>query len=82
MHFIKQLISVILVPVKLLSDYFFLRLLNASFAIGMIICFRHLTLPALPQGLQIMADLGFQNKSPLLLPISNNGNCMRGIMEK
>ena len=46
------------------------------------LCFcRHLNIPNLPQGLQIMADRGFQNRAPLLLPVDNNGQAIRGAME-
>ena len=34
--------------------------------------FRNVTVP-LPEGLQIMGDQGFANKSPLLLPLVRNG---------
>ena len=44
-------------------------------------CFRHIQLPPFPQGLQIMADQGFANRSPLLVPVSPQGNPMRGIMK-
>ena len=47
---------------------------------AMIIFHRHMNLPPLPCGLQIMADQGFQNQSPLLVPIGNNGNLLRGII--
>ena len=43
--------------------------------------YRHINLPPFPQGLQIMADQGFANKTPLLLPLSMQGNQMRGMME-
>ena len=29
-----------------------------------------------------MADQGFQNRSPLLLPVGNNGNNIRGIIKE
>ena len=44
-------------------------------------CFRHIKLPPFPQGLQIMADQGFANRSPLLVPVSAQGNPMSGIMK-
>ena len=44
-------------------------------------CYRNVTLPAFPQGLHIMADQGFANQSPLLLPIDRRGRIMRGIMK-
>ena len=43
--------------------------------------FSHLNLPQLPQGLQMMADQGFANRPPILLPISRLGQPMRGIMK-
>ena len=35
--------------------------------------FRHLQIPPLPNGLQIMADQGFPNIPPLLLPVAPPG---------
>ena len=37
-------------------------------------CYRHLNIPPFPQGFQIMADQGFANRSPLLVPISAQAN--------
>ena len=36
-----------------------------------------INIPALPQGLQIMADQGFANQSPFLIPISRRGQALR-----
>ena len=43
--------------------------------------FRHLALPNLPMGLQIMADRGFQNRPPLLVPVGNQGQGLQGPIE-
>ena len=45
-------------------------------------CFRHLQIPQLPAGLQIMADKGFQNQRPLLIPAGPRNQQIRGIMER
>ena len=42
--------------------------------------FSHIQFPVLPPGLQIMADQGFANQSPILIPMSHRGNNMRGPM--
>ena len=44
-------------------------------------CYRHIQLPPFPQGLQIMADQGFANRSPLLVPIGHQGAAMQGLMK-
>ena len=33
---------------------------------------RYVRIPVLPQGMQLMADLGFANHNPLILPIRGN----------
>ena len=43
---------------------------------------RCLCLPVLPQGLQIMADQGFANQSPILIPLSGHGRPMTGVMKR
>ena len=42
---------------------------------------RYIQLHRLPNGLQIMADQGFANQPPLILPIGPNGQRLRGIIE-
>ena len=44
--------------------------------------FRRIRLPVLPRGLQIMADQGFANHTPLLIPLSRQGDPMRGMMKR
>ena len=41
-------------------------------------CLGHVRIPALPNTLQIMADKGFVNQRPILVPISRRGNLVRG----
>ena len=49
---------------------------------GFSLVFRHIQIPQLPQGLQIMADQGFPNIARLLLPVGPHGQEMRGIMKE
>ena len=46
------------------------------------IFFSHLQIPRLPQGFQIMADQGFPNRSPFLLPVGVRGQQVRGIIKE
>ena len=44
-------------------------------------CLDQIQVPALPAGLQIMADKSFVNKSPYLVPISGRGMSIGGLMK-
>ena len=46
---------------------YFQKHLNISCPINDIILFRQINIPVLPQGLQIMADQGFQNLAPVIV---------------
>ena len=39
-------------------------------------CFWHINLPHFPHGLQIMADQGFANRAPLLIPVNPLGQAL------
>ena len=43
---------------------------------------RLIQIPVLPPHLQIMADLGFANRNPLLLPVNRNGAALRGLIKR
>ena len=43
---------------------------------------RYVNIPVLPQGLQIMADLGFGNRPPLILPARENVLNVPDLMRK
>ena len=45
-------------------------------------CLGHVRIPALPNALQIMADKGFVNQRPILVPISRRGNAVRGLIRR
>ena len=45
-------------------------------------CLDQIRIPVLPQGLQIMADQGFINQRPILVPLSRRGNPLRGLIRR
>ena len=45
-------------------------------------CYRHVAIPNLPANLQIMADQGFANRRPFLLPVGVRGQQVRGIIKE
>ena len=57
-------------------------LLPCENSIFILFTVRHLQIPALPAGLQIMADQGFANRRPLLLLVSRLGIQMPAEMER
>ena len=45
-------------------------------------CLDQVCIPVLPQGLQIMADQGFANQRPILIPLSRRGNPLQGTIRR